>query len=179
MLGGLFVAAGCSSSSSDGGATKGGGVGAACTADAQCTGYDKPTCNTSLKPIEPYYTGTDPSTTKYRDFTVPFPGGYCGTSLTDSCASDAECGADGGCFIAFEGVSADTINALAQTNLPFDVTAFATLGMCFHPCSSDADCRTGEGYKCIVPLHQFLDVVNPDYKKTYCMQDIDVSALLQ
>lgn len=180
LIGGIFIAAGCSSSSSDGTGKKyGKAVGTPCTDSSQCSGYDHPSCITELKPIEPYVTAdAGAAGDKYKNFTIPFPGGYCGTALTDSCASDAECGAGAGCFRGFEGVDAQTIQNLNQLGLPFDVTKFADLGICFQSCQTDADCRTSEGYKCVVPLHALINIVNPNYTKTYCIQDVDTSDLI-
>jgi hypothetical protein len=158
---------------------EGGGVGAKCTENAQCTGYGKPACVTEIKPLEDLVAAGDPKTKPFRDFTLPFPGGYCSTTLQDPCTSDADCGSGGGCFLAFEGVPQSTIDGLAALKLPFDVGKFAKIGICLKTCGSDQDCRRVENYQCLKPLQQFLDVINPDYTKTFCIQDVDVSYLLQ
>lgn len=171
---------GCSSKGDGGSKSGGGGVGAACSDTSECTGYSKPTCVTEMRPLEgSVYADAGANGDVFRNFTVDFPGGYCTNTIQDSCAADADCGTGAGCFLAFEGVPPDTLDNLTALGLPFDVKEFGKAGVCLSTCTKDADCRTAEGYKCIVPLHAFLDVVNPDYKKTFCMQDQDVSALLQ
>jgi hypothetical protein len=177
----LGLAAGCGSDDADENTEQlGGGVGAKCTADSQCTGYGKPSCLTELKPLENAITNPDhPAVEDYRNMSMPFPGGYCTTTIENSCASDAECGEGGGCFLAFEGVSQQTIDALGGLDLPFDVAQFATLGICLKKCTATSECRTAEKYECIVPLTAFMDVINPDNKKTYCVQNTDYSHLLQ
>ena len=172
---GTLAAVACSSDSNEGD-----GVGTPCSDTAQCTGYENPVCNDALKPLEDLVEDTgEPENDALRDLTLPFPGGYCGTSLDTSCTSDAACGATGGCFIPFEGVDDMTIENLNGLGLPFDIREFASIGICLQPCSSDAECRTDEGYTCVVPFAVFLEVVNPPYEKTFCVQDVDVSALLR
>ncbi|HEX7669447.1 MAG TPA: hypothetical protein VF395_07690 [Polyangiaceae bacterium] len=160
---------------------EGGGVGAKCSENSQCTGYGKPACVTEIKPLADLVAAGDPKTKPFKDFTLPFPGGYCSTTLQDPCTSDADCGAGGGCFLAFEGAPQTTIDALANLNppLPFDIHKFADIGICLKTCASDGDCRRIENYQCLTPLQQFLTSINQDYKKTFCIQDVDVSYLLQ
>ena len=59
------------------------------------------------------------------------------------------------------------------------MNAFARIGICLQSCTADSECRTGEGYKCLVPIEAFMDVINPDYPKKFCAQYVDVSHLLQ
>jgi hypothetical protein len=156
----------------------GGGVGAACSADGQCTGYDHPACVTAIKPLETLVSDADPKNKPFHDLALPFPGGYCSTTIDEPCTADDQCG-NGKCFLAFEGVPQTTIDNLNGVGLPFDVNAFAKIGICLQGCTSDSECRTGEGYKCLIPLKAFMDVINPQYTKTYCAQFVDVSNLLQ
>ena len=105
---------------------------------------------------------------------------YCPSSshtIDSSCATDADCGEGGGCYRPFDGVSEQTIMGL-NALVPFDVQVFADRGLCLKTCTAESDCRSGEGYACIVPLHAFVDVINPDYTRTFCIQDVDVSYLL-
>lgn len=158
--------------------TKTGGVGSACASDASCVGYAKPSCLTELRPVEDLVSADSGSAgALFRTLTLPFPGGYCSNTIEDSCATDADCGKGAGCYRPFDGVSDQTITAL-NTLVPFDLREFASRGLCFQTCAADADCRTDQDYKCVVPLHDFVDVINPEYTKTFCIQDIDVTYLL-
>ena len=155
----------------------GGAVGAACSADAQCTGYDKPSCVRDIKPLEDLVDPNNQELEPFRNLTLPFPGGYCSTTIENACTSDAECGEGAGCFLAFEGVPDQTIKNLAAL-VPFDIQAFAKIGICMKSCSADSECRTGQKYQCLTPLKTFLEVINPPYAKKFCVQDVDVSHLL-
>jgi hypothetical protein len=174
---GFALAMSCSTAKS--GAPEGGGVGSACSADSQCTGYAKPTCLTALKPLDGLISpdaGAGAQT--FGTLTVPFPGGYCSNTLAHSCATDADCGAGAGCFRPFEGVDKMVVDALGMS-LPFDIHAFASEGLCLKTCRDGSECRADEQYKCIVPLHAFVDLFNPTYKKTYCVQDPDLTCYLK
>lgn len=158
------------------GAPLGGGVGARCTSDEQCTGYETPSCLTAIKPLENAITDpTHQAADDFRNMALPLPGGYCTTTIENACTTDAECGEGGGCFLAFEGVPDETIEGLDGLGLPFSVRAFADAGLCLKPCSTDADCRTSEGYTCMVPIDELINVFNPDYSKTFCVKDEDYS----
>jgi hypothetical protein len=177
-----LVSSGCSGGDDAGEPTGslGGGVGAKCTDSAQCTGYDKPSCLTVLKPLENAITDpTHPAAEDYRNMSLDFPGGYCTTTVQDSCNTDAECGAGGGCFRAFEGVSQDTITNLNGLGLPFDVQQFSGLGICLKSCTQDSECRTAEGYKCMTPIDELMATFNSTYAKKFCVKDKDYSYLLQ
>jgi hypothetical protein len=182
---GFVLGAGCSESSDGGGAGGAGGggagtagVGSPCTADDQCGGFDNAICVDEIQPLIDLVEDTgDPANTALRDLTLPFPGGYCGTSLDTPCATDAECG-NGGCFRPFEGVSDASIQNLDALGLPFAVSEFAQTGTCLLPCTSDADCRQDEGYQCLVPIGDLIAVVNQDYRRTFCVQYVDSSYLL-
>ncbi len=156
----------------------GGGPGSPCTADAQCVGYSHPSCLTELKPVAEYVDGGRPGAALFRGFTIPFPGGYCSNTLENSCTSDADCGTSAGCFRPFEGVSSQVIDNLNKL-VPFDVHAFAGVGLCLEPCTSDSQCRTGEGYTCITPIHTLMQAFNGSYTRKFCMKDVDTSYLLQ
>lgn len=178
--GGDSGTSGNDSGGSNGSSGGGGGVGSPCSSDDQCTGYDHPACLDELKPLENLVEDTDAAANMaLRDLTLPFPGGYCANHLEQSCQTDANCGDDGACYRPFEGVPDENIQNLNNLGLPFDVTQFAEVGLCLEPCSSDSDCRTDDGYTCIIPITAFMEVINPEYDKTYCMKDIDVSYLLQ
>jgi hypothetical protein len=163
--------------SSDAGAPasgpEGGGVGAKCSADSQCTGYAHPSCVTDVKPIAGLVDAGDPKNKVFVDFHVPFPGGYCTNTVENSCTSDADCGAGAGCFRPFEGVSQTTIDTLNKLGLPFDINAFANFAVCAKTCTSASDCRTSEGYECTIPLKAFLSTINKNYKKTFCFMSVD------
>jgi hypothetical protein len=165
---------------------KGGGVGASCSDSSQCTGYKNPTCLTDLKPIASVVLpDAGASGDPFRNFDIPFPGGYCGNTVEESCQTDADCGAGAGCFRPFEGVSQATIDGLKNYQLPFDAQEFASKGLCLKVCKADADCRAGEGYKCIVPVHALVKAFNgptatnpTGYIKTFCIQDVETCSLL-
>jgi hypothetical protein len=183
---GLVLVVSCSSSKKeavgDAGnqiGTEGGGVGAKCSTTSQCTGYGKPTCLTELKPLNGLISpDAGASAQAFGTLTVPFPGGYCSNTLADSCATDADCGAGAGCFRPFEGVDPTVIDNLGAA-LPFDIHAFANEGLCLKTCETGSSCRTAEGYKCIVPLHAFVDLFNSKYTKTFCVQDPDLTCYIK
>jgi hypothetical protein len=174
---GLFAMTSCGSSKNDkttGGSTpEGGGVGAKCSADAQCTGYKNPVCEADLKPLENLVTTTDAKGQAFKDFHLPFPGGYCTNPVDKSCQADADCGQDGACFLPFDGVSQTTIDNLNALGLPFDVKQFATVGLCLKPCTDDSACRESDGYSCLVPIDGFLKLFNPSYAKKFCTVSVD------
>jgi hypothetical protein len=175
---GLTCVVSCGSDDEPPARALGGGVGAACTESSQCTGYTHPACVTAIKPLETLVSDADPANKPFRDLTLPFPGGYCSTTVQEPCTADSECGT-GKCFLAFEGVPQMTIDNLNGLGLPFDVNAFARIGICLQSCTADSECRTAEGYKCLVPIEAFMTVINPDYPKKFCAQYVDVSHLLQ
>jgi hypothetical protein len=156
----------------------GGGVGAACTADAQCKGYEKSACVQEIKPLEDLVAPGNPELQPFRDLTLPFPGGYCSSTIQNPCTTDAQCGEGAGCFLAFEGVPNEVIQQLAALGLPFDIGRFAQIGICMKPCTESSECRTGKKYQCLTPLKAFMDVINSTYTKKFCVQDVDVSHLL-
>jgi hypothetical protein len=169
----VVTATSCSSDTSAG-ADEGGGVGAPCSADAQCTGYAKPSCAKDVKPIANLVDPSDPNNKTFVDFHVPFPGGYCSNTIENSCTSDADCGAGAGCFRPFENVSQDTINTLNQiAGLPFDVNSFATFALCLKTCKTAADCRTSEGYECDIPLKAFMATIDGGFDKKFCFVNVD------
>jgi len=154
-------------------AQEGGGVGAPCSSDSQCTGYSNPTCEKDVKPIAELVSASDPKNKVFLDFHIPFPGGYCANDFHDSCTSDGDCGAGAGCFRPFEGVSQTTIDNLNQLGLPFDINAFASFAICLKSCDGASDCRTDQGYACEVPLKAFLVTINPSYQKKFCFVNVD------
>lgn len=172
----FLIVASCSDS---GGQASGGPVGSPCTDTSQCVGYKTPACMQELKPLENLVTPGAKNADTFKNLTLPYPGGYCSTDMQHFCATDADCGAGGGCFIPFEGVSQDVITALGKTMLPFDIMAFAKAGICLKSCTDTSQCRTDQQYQCLVPLKAFMDVINPTYTKKYCFQNVDVSYLLQ
>jgi hypothetical protein len=180
-----LVAAGISACGSDDetadqGAPLGGGVGSRCTSDEQCVGYDTPACLDAIRPLEDKITVPEhPAAEDYRNMTLPLPGGYCTTTIENACATDAECGEGGGCFLAFEGVPDSTIEALDSLDppLPFSVRQFADAGICLKACTTDADCRASEGYTCMLPIDELMPLFNPDYTKKFCVKDEDYSHL--
>jgi hypothetical protein len=181
LFAGLFALASCSSDKSDSPAEpEGGGVGAKCSADSQCTGYTGPACVTDLKPVADLVTDPDPKFQPFKDFHLPFPGGYCSTTLDQPCTADADCGDGGGCFLAFEGVPPATIDSLNMTGLPFDIKKFAVMGICMKPCTADSECRTGDGYSCLRPINGLVKLFNDKYAKKFCTVSVDdqIAALL-
>ncbi|HMJ11389.1 MAG TPA: hypothetical protein VK524_08270 [Polyangiaceae bacterium] len=156
----------------------GGGVGAACSANSQCTGYTNPACVREIKPLADLVDPNNAELEPFRNLTLPFPGGYCSSTLQNACTAKEDCGADADCFLAFEGVPQETIDALAGLGLPFDIHRFAEIGICMKSCTANSECRTGKKYECLTPLKAFMDVINPTYEKTFCVQDVDVSHLL-
>lgn len=179
-----LLTAGCSSDDSSGDDTgsTGGGVGAKCTSNDQCTGYDNPACITSHKPLDGKITDpSHPLATDFEELELPFPGGSCGTPIDMPC-SKGTCGDSGDCFIPFDGVTEDTITSLEGLGLPFDIREFEDLAICLQPCDTVADCRSGaeaEGYSCEIPFKAFFGVLNPKLTQKYCVVDVDVSNLLQ
>src|SRR5947207_7533234 len=97
-------AVGTSPLDADASSPVGGGVGAKCTEDSQCSGYTSPVCEKDIKPIAPLVSANDPKNQIFLDFHIPFPGGYCSNGIENSCRSDDDCGAGAGCFRPFEGV---------------------------------------------------------------------------
>ena len=171
---GVGLASGACSGGDDGGnggsggGTGSGAVGSACASDAECTGYSNPSCLTELKPLETLvYEDAGPDGEAFRDFTLPYPGGYCTNTVENSCEADADCGSGGGCFRPFEGVDQPTIDELEKLGLPFSVSAFADVGICLMPCASTADCRSG--YRCQVPLCAVMNLFNQSYNRTFCV----------
>lgn len=147
-----------------------GGVGSACASDADCAGYANPSCQTALRPVADFvYPDAGPEADPFRDFALEFPGGYCTNTMQNACKSDADCGPGGGCYRPFEGVDPSTIDSLKNLPLPFDVGAFGAAGLCLHPCASDADCRTAEGYVCQVPICAVMALFNEPYDKKFCV----------
>lgn len=69
---------------------------------------------------------------------VTFPGGYC-SKACDSGGDSDQCGASGGC------TTASVAGGMSSVQL----------SICTAPCSSDAECRTAEGYKCVMVLPGF------------------------
>jgi hypothetical protein len=185
MMGRIFAAAAAAASmtalascSSDGatpgaGTPEGGGVGAPCSADSQCTGYTNASCVEEVKPIANLVDASDPKNKLFVDFNVPFPGGYCSNTTDNSCASDADCGDGAGCFHPFEGVPQSTIDKLNGLGLPFDINAFADFALCLKTCDAPSDCRTNQGYACEVPLKAFMSTLNPGYTRTFCFVNVD------
>ena len=154
-------------------------VGSACSENSDCGGYDNAICTDGLKPLEDYVEDTgEAANDALRDLTLPFPGGYCTSSLETDCTGDSECGDEGGCFMPFEGVSDEVIAGLDATIPQLSVPEFATRGVCLDRCETNADCRGDEGYTCIVPIPALLELFNPEYGKKYCMQDKDYSYIL-
>jgi hypothetical protein len=177
---GLTLIISCGGDDDDGSSQQlGGGVGAACDTDAQCTGYAKAACVTEIKPLEDLVALDGSASNKvYHDMSLPFPGGYCASTIDNACTAHADCGSDGKCFLAFEGVSQEVINNLNKLGLPFDVSAFAQIGICLKPCTSDGECRADQKYKCLRPLDAFMKVINGSYSQKFCVQDKDFSYLL-
>jgi hypothetical protein len=169
----VIVVASCSGESATPGAPEGGGVGAPCSANSQCTGYTNPSCVTEVKPIAKLVDASDPKNKIFVDFNVPFPGGYCSNTTDNSCGSDADCGEGAGCFHPFEGVSPMVINNLNALGLPFDINAFADFALCLKACDAPSDCRTSQGYACEVPLKAFMTTLNPGYTRTFCFVNVD------
>jgi hypothetical protein len=178
-LGVIAVASSCGSERDEDEGKKGGGVGASCTNDAQCTGYANPACLTDLRPLETLVApDAGEAGEVFKMLDVPFPGGYCSNTIENSCQTDADCGPGGGCYRPLTGVPAEQLATFDALVGVFSVTTFASKGLCLVPCASDSDCRTDEGYQCLLPLEGFISLVNPSYTKTYCAQDVDVSYLL-
>jgi hypothetical protein len=162
----------CSSESSTA-APEGGGVGAPCSANSQCTGYTNTSCVKEVKPIAPLVDPSDPNNQIFLDFHVPFPGGYCSNTTDNSCTSDEDCGGGAGCFHPFEGVPQSTIDNLNALGLPFDIAAFATFALCLKACDAPSECRTSQGYECEVPLKAFMSTINPTYDRKFCFVNVD------
>jgi len=153
---------------------EGGGVGAKCSANSQCTGYARPSCVTNVKPLAGLVDASVPQNRPLVDFHVPFPGGYCSNTVADSCTSDADCGAGAGCFRPFGGVSQMTIDSLNKLGaLPFDVNDLTTFALCLKPCTSPADCRTDEGYGCDIPLNAVMATIDKNYDRKFCFVSVD------
>lgn len=135
-------------------------AGEACASAKSCKG-EAPTCMTSLT---------------LAGQPVSFPGGYCSAQ----CGNNNECGADGECPVGeslkdFIGIPLLSPQALANF-VP---------SHCYQPCSSNADCREGEGYRCATIVNAlsegaggglvFLGInvgqllTGPIQEKTYCL----------
>lgn len=171
--------ASCSSSDSPATGQSTGAVGSACSKDSDCSGYAKPTCVTDLKPLDGLiYPDGGTAGENFAKLDIPFPGGYCSNTVADSCQTDADCGSGGGCYRPFTGVDPVVLSNLDKAVKVFSVTNFATKGLCFAPCKTNADCRGSEGYVCEIPLEGFIGPINPTYKNTYCTQHVDAAYLL-
>lgn len=170
--------AGAAGSSAGGGAQKS-SVGDVCKQDSECKGYDKPTCLTSLAPLKGKITDpTHPQAGKFEnELVMPFPGGYCATTIENSCANDAACGVGAACFRGLDGVDKMALADLDKQKtadgmhpfLPFSTVAFADVGICLKPCTMDSECRQSEGYTCAVPMGSLIGVINGDYMKKFCV----------
>lgn len=154
-------------------------VGKACKADAECTGYAKASCVTSIAPLAGKITDpTHPQAQKFeKELVMPFPNGYCATTIENPCPNDAACGAGAGCFRGLDGVDKALLADLDKQKtsdgmhpfLPFSTVAFSDVGICLEPCASDAECRQSEGYTCAVPMGTLIGVINPAYTRTFCV----------
>ena len=154
-------------------------MGKACKQDADCTGYAKASCVTSIVPLKGKITDpTHPQANKFEnELVMPFPNGYCATTIENSCANDAACGAGAGCFRGLDGVDKAVLADLDKEKtpdgmhpfLPFSTVAFADVGICLKPCTSDSECRQSEGYTCAIPMGSLIGVINPDYMRKFCV----------
>ncbi len=183
--GGASGGAGGASGAASAGAPSGGGggarssVGDACKVDADCKGYAKASCVTSIAPLKGKITDpTHPQASKFEnELVMPFPNGYCATTIENSCKSDADCGVGAGCFRGLDGVDKAVLADLDMQKtadgmhpfLPFSTVAFADVGICLEPCSTNADCRQSEGYTCAVPMGTLIGVINSSYTRTFCV----------
>ncbi len=145
-------------------------VGSACAAASECTHPPASSCLSEFKPVKGLIKpGTDPAlAASFEAIGLDFPGGYCSTAV--NCSKDSECGEGGTCFVALAGVSKTTLDELSTT-VPFDVTAFASLGLCLKSCQTKDDCRAG--YKCGWPLGDFLSLVPGATSKNFCIALVD------
>ncbi|MFT7621418.1 MAG: hypothetical protein ACI9WU_000581 [Myxococcota bacterium] len=149
-------------------------TGAQCTAAAECSGTN-PVCLETLKPLDGQIvpSGNPEADAVWENIGVDLPGGYCSTD--PSCASDADCGAEGTCFQPLADVSQEDLDALTALNLPFDINEFATFGVCLKGCESAGDCR--EGYGCEIPIADLLSLVPGSSTATFCIGDgLDVGS---
>jgi hypothetical protein len=95
-------------------------VGKACRTENGCMG-EGPACQTMLSLLGQQ---------------VPFPGGYCSAQ----CSDNRECGETGECPV---GESLKAIPAALRS-----LIGGAAPSNCYERCTSNADCRTDEGYRC-------------------------------
>lgn len=141
-------------------------VGAQCSIDSQCSGYDNRKCITGMYPLATL--SADPG---LQAIGVPLPNGYC--SSTPSCSSDAQCGTGGRCFQPLIDVTEETLDTIASTLPDVDVHSFATYGACLDPCTDNTECR--EGYVCATPIASLLGLVPGARLETYCVGHDDES----
>ncbi|MCC6646522.1 MAG: hypothetical protein IT374_13235 [Polyangiaceae bacterium] len=156
-----------------------GTVGKACKQDAECTGYGNGACVTSIAPLKGKITDpTHPQAAKFEnELVMPFPNGYCATTIDHPCPNDAACGPGAGCFRGLDGVDKAVLADLDKEKtadgmhpfLPFSTVAFADVGICMKPCTADAECRQAEGYTCAVPMGTLIGVINPAYTRKFCV----------
>lgn len=141
-------------------------VGSPCTSDSECDSPTSPECLEELRPLASL-AGVPQ---ELAELGLEFPSGYCSSVL--SCASDADCGDQGGCYRPFREVSAQTLRDLEP---PLGVSAGSLdflpgYGVCLRTCTSASSCESGQ--KCEAPLADFVGMVPGAINDvTYCVPD--------
>lgn len=160
------------SGGSGGGGNVGGGggqetraVGSACSKDDQCAPPGTPVCLTSFKPLADLVDPEKDTDGAFADIGLEFPGGYCSTE--GDCTADADCGEGGTCYHPLADVSDETLQEIAQADLPFDPVTLKPVSLCMQACTSSTDCRSG--YECAVPLENLISLVPGARLDTFCI----------
>lgn len=158
----------------DGDVENGFPVGSQCTEDPECSGPDPVCLQEDIAPLAAFSdSDNDIARDLARSVVIPMPDSYC--SNTAPCATDADCGIGGRCFLPLADVDeeeyASLVSALSLSEEEeVTLVGFHSYGQCLKPCESDEDC-VRPGYHCAVPLEDFLVLVESigARMETYCI----------
>lgn len=151
-------------------------VGSACTASHECSGPSPDCIAERLAPLSSFETSENPVALNLaQTVVIPLPDGYCSNEAP--CASDADCGDLGTCFLPLidvdEAEYTELVNALSlDSEDASTLIGFREYGQCLRPCETAQDCPR-PGYQCAVPLEDFLVLVEGigARMETYCIGD--------
>lgn len=177
-----LVQAACVTGCASGGAVPDGGkragkpntgrpVGSPCRSELDCDSPTTPDCLEEVKPLSSL-AGVP---AELADLGLVFPDGYCSSVL--NCASNADCGKNGACYLPFREVTAETLRDLepslkvSKGTLDF----LPALGLCLRPCSASSDCEVGQ--ICEPPLKDFVSLVPRNINNvSFCVPDPSCAA---
>jgi hypothetical protein len=150
-------------------------VGSACATSSMCAGPGTPVCLINqLSALEAVAgSANEAASTIAQQAIIPFPGNYCSTVAP--CSNDSECGEGGTCFLPLVDIDETEYNGLIDAlQMPQFETetfyGFRTYGVCLEACVDNNDC-TRPGYRCAVPLGEFVSLVEGIGARleTYCV----------